>query len=272
MTPPACLAVSWLLWGCSGADDPSAPCPEGMVRVSGGEHVLGEGALPVRPPVEPTAVIRRASFRTEPFCIDVHPFPGAAGHPWPLDGLDVGTARALDRRLAAFGRRLCSVSELLFASAGPDNWRYPYDPGEWRDGACDPDDSRPRPIGSFPSCTSPLGIADVGVRSSWARLDPPMRDHLVAYGAPTRPAFMGGGLPSDLEYAVYGGASRRDTFYSPDNYGVHSHGSDEEPFSDDTTRVCRDPGPVDPEAERRYREWLSTWPDSPTFSWLLTVE
>jgi len=63
-------------------------------------------------------------------------------------------------------------------------------------------------------------------------------------------------MPEDRTYAVWGGTARLDTYYSPNNFGVHGHEADEGPYSDDSARVCRDPGRVSERNERGYRDLL----------------
>jgi len=149
------------------SEDPSLTCPATMLLITGGEFLLGEGEDAEFTPPEPGAVIYEANFDIASFCVDPLPFPGRAGAPWPSAGLSAARAEGLDSRLATFGRRLCTISELLLASAGPENWRYPYDPEDWSEGLCDPDDLTPDPLGSYEDCTSPLGVSDFQVRSTW---------------------------------------------------------------------------------------------------------
>lgn len=253
-TRPRLLFVLVLTACSSSAGEPA--CPEGMLLVAGGTFSLGEGEDHEHQPNQYNAVIRRASVEVADFCVDIFPFPGQSGAPWPSDGLGRDSAERLDRALADHGRRLCSVAELLVAGAGPNNWRYPYDPESHRPGVCDPDDTHPQPLGTFSECASPSGIRDLQVRSTWARLNQPMREHLEAYGAPNRPPHLGGGVPPDLAYAVWGGTARIDTFYSPNNFGIHAHDADEGSYFDDSTRVCRDPGRVSARTERAYGHFV----------------
>jgi len=144
----------------------------------------------------------------------------------------------LDRALVPTGRRLCRVEELLLASAGPDNWRYPYHPEERSPDACDPNDPSPDPFGSFVGCSSPLGVRDFLVRSSWARSS--------------------GGGASDAEFVVVGGLVREDTVYAATNFGVHEHlRTDPRNFEDDGVRLCRDPGQVDAAREAAWSDFLT---------------
>jgi hypothetical protein len=258
---PALLAALLLLTSCvtePGPDfgeDPHLTCPTTMLLIAGGDFLLGEGEDAEFAPLEPGAVIYESNFGISSFCVDPLPFPGRAGAPWPSFGLNAALAEDLDSRLAAFGRRLCTISELLLASAGPDNWRYPYDPEDWSEGLCDPDDLTPQPLGSYEDCTSPLGVSDFQVRSTWGWLDPEMKAHLNSYDAPvTRPG-EDPLPPESFEYAVQGGTSRAETFYSPTNFGIHSHPQDAV-YLDDGARVCADPAQDWPD-EGGYEEWLA---------------
>jgi hypothetical protein len=151
------------------------------------------------------------------------------------------------------------VSELLLAAAGPDNWRYPNDARTRIEGACDPSDSRPQPLGSYESCISPVGVRDFMVRSTWGRLEEPMQTHLGAYGAPNRPPHVGGGTPDVLDYAVYGGIGRTATFYASTNFGIHGHSANEGQTQDDAARVCRHPGPAGADIESIYSAWVDSF-------------
>ncbi len=236
---------------------PSSPptCPDGMVLVAGGTFELGEGDDPEHQPNQVNAMIRRGTFEISTFCVDAFPFPGRDGAAWPPDGLDYVQARQLDDALSTHGRRLCTVSELLLAAAGSSNSRYPY--GDDRvEGRCDPSDASPQAMGTFAGCVSAAGARDFLVRSAWARLEEPMCTHLGAYGAPNRPPHVGGGVPDVLDYAVYGGIGRTDTFYASTNFGIHGHGADAGQTPDDATRVCRDPGRVDAATEAGYAAWI----------------
>jgi hypothetical protein len=265
----SCLLVFVLaLAGCSPAHDLPV-CPEGMVHVEGGAFVLGEGGDPAHQPSQYNAVIRQTTVEVTDFCIDALPFPGREGAAWPADGLGREAAERLDRGLADHGRRLCSVSELVVASAGSDNWRYPYDPELHRTGLCDPDDSHPRPLGTFEACSSRSGVRDLQVRSTWARLGRSMRNHLESYGAPNRPPHLGGGMPEDRTYAVWGGTARSDTYYSPNNFGVHAHDAAEGTYLDDTTRVCCERKRVSQRTERAYDAFVETFEASNSYSTFL---
>ena len=258
---PAFLATLLSLASCASepevefSSDPDLICPAPMLLIHGGEFQLGELEPPDIAPLEPGAVIYEGIFDIGSFCIDPFPFPGRGGAPWPTGALSASRVEELDSRLTVFGRRLCTISELLLASAGPDNWRYPYDPEDWSEGLCDPDDLTPDPLGSYEDCTSPLGVSDFQVRSTWGWLDPDMKAHLNSYGAPvTRP---GEEIlpPESFRYAVHGGTSRSDTFYSPNNFGLHGH-PDDASYLDDGARVCADPAEIQP-GDEAYEQWLA---------------
>lgn len=265
------LASVWVCaCGPQSAEPPPPPsCPGGMVLVQGGTFELGEGDDPEEQPHQVNALIKRGTFEIGTFCIDEYPFPGREGAVWPADGMSGPQARQLDDLLAGLGRRLCTVSELLLAAAGPDNWRYPTDAASRIEGACDPSDTAPQPIGSYEQCTSPTGVRDFMVRSAWGRLGERMRSHLSAYGAPNRPPHVGGGVPDVLDYAVYGGLGRTDTFYASTNFGIHGHNADEGQTQDDATRVCRDPDPIEAGAEASYSAWVDSFISGGTYSALL---
>jgi hypothetical protein len=174
------------------------------------------------------------------FWMDRFPFPGVEGASWFDDGLNQAGVVAMASLLAPFGRRPCTVSELLYAAAGPDNHRHPYGDGSFDPDACEPDDQSPQDLGSHPDCESALGLMDFQVRSTWATLDAPMAGHMEASGS----------------HAIWGGTSRADTFYAPNNFGFHQHGSEEEPYLDDGFRLCADAQPSEA-VEQAYATWLS---------------
>ena len=198
---------------------------------------------------EAQTIMPASNYEIADYYIDRYPFPGIAGADWFTDGTRHNTIEALDATLADFGRRVCDISELMYAAAGPNNHRYPYGDGfTWGD-ACDPDDMNPSPIGSFPDCVSALGIRDFQVRSTWGRLD----DTTVAVMQETT---QHGNFPNDLIYAVWGGTSRDDTFYAPSNFGFHTHERlAEDLYLDDGFRVCADEEPTNNE-EIAYSRWL----------------
>jgi len=222
----------------AGDDDSSPPgtCPSGMVHVQGGTFSLGEWDADQITGFASAEIIAQATFVIDAFCIDEYPFPGPQGGEWPVDGLDAEDAVAFETLVTPHGRRLCGIVEMLLAGAGPDNWRYPYDPMDWIEGTCPPDDSDPGPMGSYPGCVSPLGIHDFMVRSTWGRLD---CDELrEACGVDEGGADH---LPLEGQYAVWGGTSRPNTFYAPSNFGVHFHEPGTSAFQDDGVRTCATP-------------------------------
>ncbi|MCK6528295.1 hypothetical protein L6R50_12300 [Myxococcota bacterium] len=257
-------AAAWLGAGCRGSDPPPATpapeapapespaCPEGMVWVPPWSGQLGE-TDPSRsapnyplPGVLRSAVIEATPLRTEAFCVDRLPFPGLPGAPWSGDGLSLENAYQLDALLQHHGRRLCTVTELTRAAAGPENRRFAYGDA-WDDSVCrkeNPDTTVSGVLGEHPGCVSSLGVADFHVRSAWARLDGQARERLGEQ--------LGHDLPNAW-MAVWGGTSRLDTFYQPTNVSVPWHGAADGAHLDDGARACRDPGPVDAEVEARYR-------------------
>lgn len=235
-----------LLLACT-AKEPPVTCPQGMVHIQGGAWDLGRsedpgtylgGWLPV--------------YRVElkSYCIDAFPFPGREGAPYPLDGLTWDRMIVLEEALVQHGRRPCTVSELLRAGAGPDNWRYPTHATEWQKERCETNDLHPKPLGTYPDCKTPEGVHEFQVRSTWGTLD-----------EPAKAAFLSRWPPEDLWFegrAVWGGTARSDTFYAPDNSGLHFHGPGVDQFEDDNFRVCADPGkpPTDPAA---YSVFIDTF-------------
>ena len=274
--------------GHSRPPDPPTPatppaCPAGMIGVAGGIYELGEDdpdwllpspnnswrfEYPGLDLLELTT-IPLSTLEIPAFCMDRFPFPGIEGEEWPADGLNLATVTLLDTELATYGRRACTISELLLAAAGPDNWRFPYDEGEHRFGVCEFDDFNPGPLGRMPDCSSPLGFRDTLVRSVWAFLDTAMRDALAPHGMPVLPPWEGAAFAGSEAYAVYGGTSRPGTFYAYSNFGVHSHSDSVELFLDDGFRVCADPGTPDPVQEAAWQVRLDEFLLVGTYySWL----
>ena len=213
------------------------PCPDAMVGIAGGPATLGEGDATRARKYQPNTVVPRGPYDVQGFCIDRFPLPGSAGDAWATDGL--GRAAIRDRVepwLWAQGRRLCTVAELMRAAGGPDGRRYPWGEEHALD-VCDARDEAPAVMGSYSGCVSPDGIADLQVRSTWARLDDTTRARLTAAGAHMQPGFDGG-------YAVWGGLVRDDTYYAPTNFGVHFHQDSAPAFNDDGLRTCAWPGAV----------------------------
>jgi hypothetical protein len=255
---PACAQQKSGDWyppagGSDSAATEDGPCPADMVLVTpseGAALTLGEQdpewlrdtdgntyqysilAGPLAP---------RASY-----CVARFPFPGE-GEDWSAEAAYFELMPALEARLAEGGRRLCTLSELLLAAAGPDNWRYALHPGE-RIAGCEPDDHTPtQPIGGYDACESTLSVHDFNVRSSWARVDDWERSVLEGSIPPTE----------ILPYAVYGGTARDDTFYPPTNFAVHFHREglmEAGGYKDDDLRVCADPDAVGPGEQAAWEE------------------
>lgn len=226
-----CLVLLGAL-GCRGA--PRAPgvsahplqppCPEGLVPIPGGQGELGDADPDPR-----LSTIPLVRLQVAPFCIDDYPFPGQAGDRYFPDGLAFHDLTEWEALLDSYGLRLCSAAELLWASAmGPANLTYATGqrPGE----LCEPNIivDTAAPMGLFPACVNEWGLHDFNVYSSWGTASPDIDEA------------MNGGMRSP--WVVVGGTNRDDTYYSPDNYGIHSHGLDDEPYADDQLRVCSDPG------------------------------
>ena len=259
LAPAACAAPEQEDFGggsgSGGVGGDASLCPAGMV-VGSEEGVtatsLGESDPSVLEAF-PGTVLPLYSTSLEPYCIGAFPLPGQLGDDYLSDGLNVGQAEGLDELLTAYGRRVCTVSELLFAAAGPDNLRYPYGP-DYDASACGTEAFFPPPLGARPDCVSPSGARDFGVRSSWAFLD------ADAYDAVAPTIVDGEDIPS--AYAVYGGTAQRDTFFAPSNFGIHFYGPDDysaevPAYVTDDVRVCADLGTLDSETEAEWAAFVS---------------
>lgn len=212
-----------------------------MIAVEGGWFHLGEDDKGLLERYAAHHQLGKRWLRVRPFCVAEYPFPNRAGVPWPADGLRIDQLPAVEARVEPFGRRLCTVDELLLVGAGPDNWRHPHDPARRLPGRCEPYDlAEGMVLGAYAGCVNAQGVHDLGVRSSWARINDPAiaRDLRAGWLTDRGPSVP---LP-DLPYAVWGGTARDDTFYAPGNFGIHTHGI-EGPFVDDGLRLCATPRP-----------------------------
>lgn len=224
----------------------------GLVAIAGAEVVLGETdseewALFYAEPGEYRTIIPEHTFVLDDYYIDRFPFPGVEGVTWFTDGAIHSTIEALDAKLADFGRRACTIPELLYAAAGPDNMRYPYG-NDYVAGQCDPDDTNPQPIGTFSLCESDFGIRDFMVRGTWGRLDDQTREAIDGWGDHDR-------MPADIEFAVYGGTSRLDTIQAHSNFGFHSHAKEgDDRYLDDGFRLCAD-APPSTNQDAAFERW-----------------
>ncbi len=236
------------------------PCPTGMTYVPNARTDLGEWDVE-RLEQYLGNVIADEPFDTDPYCIDTYPAPNRLGSAWPTDGLSMSQLEPLEALLDAHARRLCTVPELMLAAAGPDNWRHPYDAEDRVEGMCEPDDMNPQTLGFYPNCESPMGVHDFEVRSAWAVVDEITRDQLVD--------FWGENLPGDGVYAAWGGTSRPETYYAPTNFGIHLHGEDDDPYTDDGLRVCADPGIPTDEQDTAWAQEMTALADAGSFAaWL----
>lgn len=250
----------------SADDDDSAqigPCPPGMIHVEGGTFDLGEWDPEQAIGYNNDGIIMLSTFDADGFCVDEYPFPGSVGEPWPWDGLSVEDAMVFEALVTPYGRRLCGMVELMLAGAGPENWRFPYDPEERISGMCEPDDFDPGPLGNYPTCVSPLGVHDFMVRSTWGRL------HSDELREACGEAYLGGveDLPGGGDFAVWGGTSRPDTWYASTNFGIHFHFLGAGSHSDDGVRTCATPGT--PHDTAAWNDLLDEFRESYSFATLL---
>ncbi len=253
--PPATAEVPATPEPAATPEVPATACPAGMVLVpAAAEVVLGEtdaarmdacGCI--------GGVLAAAPHTVDGFCIDRFPFPGE-GKPWPTQApagsFTHAEAEELRDRLPALGRRYCSYAEVLLASAGPGNRRFPW--GDEYEPHCEPDHRTPtRPIGGRPDCATPEGIVDLGVLTAWVTLDRRSAALLTASrDAPVSPGRL-----------VLSGAhsATEEAFFARSNYGIHCHTGgcgvfpDEPPtgweWIDDGLRFCADPGPGEASSE-----------------------
>ena len=260
---PVPLALAILLSGCGeelktgsagsddgetaeitgGDDSPPPNCPVGMIELDAINVSLGE-ADPARIEAYQGQILAARGYNLEAYCIDQLPFPGKRGAPWPTDELDWQTVEDFAALAEAHGRRLCTVAELLYAAAGPNNWRYPYDPTSHIEGHCDPSDVTPTEnLAGYATCTSPLGVRDFMVRSTWAVLDEQSGEDLRAFYETTDGGTL---IPGGGVYAVWGGSASQSTFYAPDNFGMHFYGPDDPGYINESVRTCAPVG-VPPE-------------------------
>jgi len=195
-----------------------------MVQIGGGTAVLGD----LREAFGEDQVVALA-VDVAPFCIDPFPFPGRGGDPWPQDGLEAGRVEAWAALLEHHGRRFCHAEELLWAAGwGPANRRFLT--GRYRGALCEPELSwgDMAPQGTHERCRNTFGLRDHNVVSTWVVASAAIDDARV----PVR----------RRPYSVLGGTNRPDSFYAPDNFGLHHHDPGDIPFFDDQLRVCADPG------------------------------
>lgn len=270
----ACVLLLWIppwFGGCRGEQPVQEPpaagaspsvTPAGMLLISANRsYVLGEdGVTPSGDVlVIPHYFMPIGEFYIEDFWIAEYPFPGR-GEAWigrseTGGGLSYAQVSLLDERMApVFGRRLCTVEELLLAGAGPGNQRLPYGP-ERDVTRCDEDQDPTRPIGGFLDCVSPLGVHDITTRSLWAHIDDESRAHYNR-----RAAEMGWNyqLPDDMPVLVVHGLNNRVADYGTSVQTIHWHFAPGDPwaegeanaqFVDDYPSFCADPARL-PTAEQ----------------------
>jgi hypothetical protein len=197
-------------------------CMEDMIHVEGGSAILGQ----LRP-AHGEDQVTPVQVEVGDYCIGTYPLPGRAGDHWPEDGLAAESVVLWERLLHAYGMRLCSVEELVWASATGEN-NLPYASGMQPPEVCEKSFSWPdmKALGHFGGCVSPLGLRDLHVASSWAASSERVDEARNA--SRTAP------------HVVVGGTNRSDTFYAPTNFGHHIHGQEDSPFFDDQLRICSD--------------------------------
>ena len=227
-------------------------CPEGMVEIPPLQGELGEGD-PILVDEYAGQQVVLGEYTLDGFCIDQYPFPGE-GQPWTSDELDWDAVERWNTAVGAYGRRLCTVAELMHAAAGSSNWRYPYDRFNYRDGVCEPSDLTPSaPIGSFPECESPFGVRDFMVRSTWAVLDEQAGAAIREYYATDTGVL----IPGGGQYAVWGGSAQQGTFYAPNNYGLHFYGPGDPGYINESVRGCAELGTPSAESEAAYDAFVA---------------
>lgn len=236
--------MAWLLFliGCSATDGfgddwgitdtseekQSEACPSDMVLVQGMSYEVG-ASPEVMASLDPegTGVVSRiplVRLEVEDYCFSAWPFPGL-GRSWPKDGLNFTGAEAVDSWLAAFGRRLPTLGEVLIASATTTNDRWPSGAGSWAEANCDPNPFKPAEIGEYGDCVSRFGVSGLLTFAFWAAFDDATYAALEAISlVPPDPA---------VGYALIGGMPDWwGAYYGDDLFGYHYHG-EEEPYDDD---------------------------------------
>ena len=201
------------------------PCPGDMILLEGGGAWLGKWGQKYGKDQFPAMDVQ-----VEPYCIDALPFPGRKGAHWPEDGLRADLVEEWRRLLGSFGRRFCTVEELVWATAsGSKNLRFLT--GNTPPTHCETHISwgDMHPLGAHTGCVNPWGIRDVNVASSWALASD---DVELLRGESSR----------QREVVIVGGTNRRDTFYAPNNFGLHAHDPGDIAYFDDQLRVCANPG------------------------------
>ena len=222
-------------------------CPNGMIQVTGRHIVAGEWEKEEIDFYAPN-VIPQATWELNDFCMDSYPWPGIEGDGWMPDGLHWNQVVELEAILIPAGLRMCTLGELLYGSAGPENWRYTYNSSDFEENICDPEDHTPLDMGSYPDCISSTGFRDFGIRSAWVRLDEAALEVLVGGDIEALPE-------GDGSFGIYGGTSRQDTFHAPSNFGIHYYGPGDQAYVTDDFRACADLSEEAPEqqAERRIQ-------------------
>ena len=243
------------------------PSPSGMVLVEADRAFsIGEKELnpPLNQPWNDPYLVPFGSFWIDSFWIGEYPFPGR-GEAW-IGRADSGMGLTfsnvlllLERAQPRFGRRLCTVEELLLAGAGPDNYRWPYG-NSWDSTKCDQDRNPAHPIGAFPDCVSPYGVHDITTRSLWAEVDEETRS---LYNATAAELGWPHRLPDDLPVVAVHGLNCREADYGTTVQTVHWHHRPGDPwmqddpdvaFVDDYLSFCADPDSPPTEAQEREFE------------------
>ncbi len=270
-------------------------CPvAGMILVPGVDQIVLGSTECVNAP----NTFRVWEFQwIEPYCMGEFPFPGEGYTLVPSDEdpdnhkLSYGDVARINKAVEAYGLRLCTMAETLWAAGGPDNLQFTY--GNKRvddlcgadgdaDGGSEPGYSDP--IGSHTECESWAGIRDIGTRGVWQWLDDQSREalntHIRMEEVPWASNTCWWGhefteLDDAMEIVVGGTyASQIDENSgelvtglntSGDNWGWHHHlypvgafydeaqWPDGNEWTDDTLRFCSDTTTYDPDIDAAWQ-------------------
>ena len=206
-------------------------CPEGTVKISGGEYRIGVEE-PFHKWHEPAKTVALESY-----CIDIYEYPNQKGQ-IPKSNVSWEEARDL---CSAAGKRLCTGYEWERACRGTETWRYSYGPHLDRTVCNTPINgsgpgTNPPPIepsGTYENCKSPEGVYDLNgsmsewVSDSWSEFPEPFHRNAVVDPKEWR--------------ALRGGTMWSNTFYGMDCTSRHGHRKSDWRNMDDGFRCCADP-------------------------------